>query len=794
MNSEIERLRSALAGRYEVEHELGRGGMAVVYRGRDLRLDRPVAIKVFDLEQRGEDERQRFLREIRVAARLQHPNILPVHESGEAEGLVFYVMPYVAGATLRERLEREGPLPVGDAVRIGREVAEALHHAHEAGIVHRDIKPDNIMLSGGVAVVADFGIARALEQGGSALTDAGLAVGTPNYMSPEQATAQPNVDGRADLYALGCVLYEMLAGSPPFSGPTAQAVMARHTVDVVPPIRTVRAEVPEALEAAVVKALAKMPADRWATGHELAEALGGTVHVHTPAVPDRRWRAVVVAAAVTVFATVAAFLGLVQWGPERARAEGAVAVRTIAVLPFASSLGDSAQTVLADGLTEGVSTGLVQVDGLGILSGGRSLSYRDREVDPQVAGRELGVGAVLTGSVRVSANRLRVTAQLTDVASGTALWRRQFDGELVVAGRLQDVFTIQDDITQRIVEALLPEVSAARRSTIGRGVRTRDPEAYALYSQAIRLLGDLARPSVERASALLEEALRRDSTYSDAWLALAEVADQYHGWDLITQAEAFARMRHAVTRAIELDSLNGAAYNARAWLRVWQDWDWDRALADARTALRMSPASVGVVNSYADVMYYAGSVDSALWYASRAVAMAPGDAWQWLHLATIHSLAGQADSAEAALERSATLDTTATDEWVRAHIHIHRGRRAEADREIRSFLRRFGTLAQGVGNAAILYLRAGDTVGARQMERQFAQLSDPRSSSAAQVRLAVGDRAGALAALEQAARERERLLPMTLPQLAPFLAGEPRFEAVRRQVFGDRPLPPTFFP
>jgi formylglycine-generating enzyme required for sulfatase activity len=285
-------LIAALAGRYSLERELGHGGMATVYLAHDLRHDRPVAIKVLNPELAAILGPERFLREIHMAAQLNHPHILPLHDSGEAGGFLFYVMPYVEGETLRDRLIREPQLPIEDAVGITREVADALTYAHGRGIVHRDIKPENIMLHAGHAVVADFGIARAVtEAGEDRLTQTGVAIGTPSYMSPEQAAGESRLDGRSDIYALGCVTYEMLTGEPPFHGPTAQAIIARHTLDPVPPVRTTRATVPHAVEIAVNKALAKSPADRFQTASKFAAALRDS-NIHTtvpvPVIPPRR--------------------------------------------------------------------------------------------------------------------------------------------------------------------------------------------------------------------------------------------------------------------------------------------------------------------------------------------------------------------------------------------------------------------------------------------------------------------------------------------------------------------------
>ncbi|MGH7703033.1 MAG: serine/threonine-protein kinase, partial [Gemmatimonadales bacterium] len=277
MTDPFETLRDALADHYALEREIGEGGMATVYLAQDIRLGRPVAIKVFKPDLAASLGHERFLREIKVAAQLQHPNILGVYDSGDAAGLLYYVMPFVAGESLRDRLNREQQLSLPDAIEITREVAAALSHAHSLGIVHRDIKPENILLMGGKALVADFGIARAVDQaGGEKLTKTGMSVGTPVYMSPEQAAGDSHVDGRSDQYSLACVLYELLAGQPPFTGPTAMAIMARHSMEQVPSLRIVRAAIPEDIEQGIFQALEKVPADRFATIAQFADALTGT--------------------------------------------------------------------------------------------------------------------------------------------------------------------------------------------------------------------------------------------------------------------------------------------------------------------------------------------------------------------------------------------------------------------------------------------------------------------------------------------------------------------------------------
>jgi TolB-like protein len=274
--ADLPRLAAALADRYTIEREVGHGGMATVYLAQDRKHHRPLAIKVLRPELAAALGSERFLREIEIAARLSHPHILPLYDSGEAAGALYYVMPYVEGETLRQRLDRERQLPVAEAVRIAREVADGLSHAHSYGVIHRDIKPENILLSGGHAVIADFGIARAISAASSErLTGTGLAVGTPAYMSPEQAMGLRELDARSDLYSLGCVLYEMLGGAPPHSAPTPQAVIAKRVSEAVPSVRAARETIPESLDTVLRQALAKVPADRYRTVAELADALSG---------------------------------------------------------------------------------------------------------------------------------------------------------------------------------------------------------------------------------------------------------------------------------------------------------------------------------------------------------------------------------------------------------------------------------------------------------------------------------------------------------------------------------------
>src|SRR5438105_6270963 len=418
----LARVKAALAARYGIERELGRGGMATVYLADDAKHHRTVAIKVLRAELAAALGAERVLREIEIAARLTHPHILPLHDSGEAAGFLYYVMPFVEGESLRDRLKREPQLPVEEAVRIAREVATALSYAHSQDVVHRDIKPENILLSGGEAVVADFGIARAIVAAGAEqLTDTGLAVGTPGYMSPEQATGAEHLDGRSDVYSLGCMLYEMLAGHPPFLGTTAQEILARHSLDAVPPLRTIRPELPEAVELAVRKALAKSPADRWRTPAALSEALAQAVA--PPSLPRRAARSIgLVAVGASLLAAGYALLSR-----RPVAAPSGEAAHSIAVLPFVNIGADPANEPFSDGMSEELITALAKIAELRVTARTSAFSFKGKAVDVREIGSKLNVNYVLAGSVRRAGPQLRVSAQLINAPTGYHLWSDDYD-------------------------------------------------------------------------------------------------------------------------------------------------------------------------------------------------------------------------------------------------------------------------------------------------------------------------------------------------------------------------------
>jgi serine/threonine protein kinase/tetratricopeptide (TPR) repeat protein len=459
-------LTSALADRYRIERELGAGGMATVYLAHDLRHDRKVALKILRPDVALTLGADRFLREIQLVARLSHPHILPLFDSGEAEGALYYVMPNAEGASLRDRLDQVKTLPVDEALRITSEVADALDYAHRRNVVHRDIKPENILLHEGHAMVADFGIGKALASAAkdsSTFTQIGVTVGTPAYMSPEQATGD-DVDGRSDLFSLGCVLYEMLAGEVAFTGPSAQATIAKRFMYSPPPVASGRPEVPQAVSDAVARLLAREPAERHSTGAQV--------------VTDLRQAAT----------------GSVAARPVRESSD-----KSIAVLPFANLSAEPENEFFSDGLTEEIITDLSGVKALRVISRNSSMQKKGSKLSLRDIGRELGVRYLLTGGVRKAGNALRITAQLVESETDAPVWADKY------SGTMDDVFDVQERVSRAIVGALQVQLSASEESRLA-ARPIQNPRAFEAFLRArdeLRRWGN----STDRAAQFIQQAI-----------------------------------------------------------------------------------------------------------------------------------------------------------------------------------------------------------------------------------------------------------------------------------------------
>ncbi len=541
------RVAAALGRRYRLERRLGEGGMATVFLAEDLKLHRRVAVKVMKPEVSQASGPDRFLREIEIVAHLSHPHILQLHDSGHRDGLLYYVMPHVEGESLRERLDRERQLPVDEAVRIAREVADALQHAHSHGVIHRDIKPSNILLSEGHALVADFGVARALHETGDRwATATGLAVGTPAYMSPEQATGAMTIDARSDLYALGCVLFEMLAGQPPFIGPTPQAVLAKHATEPPPPLR-MRRGVPEPVERTVRVALEKLPADRFASGADFARALAGVDTTGSSVVrrgfgrgaPGLSWAFLGLVGAALVIALVVllpdAWVGGPREGtgdPSRAALQADLArLKRVAVLFFDPVDGDPDLSGCADELTRGLIEDFTQVGALEASSFAAVSSFRGIPLPYDSIALRLNVGLLVHGDVSRGADSIRVRTELIDGLTGTALWSEQlteragYGGAEPLAPRFVERLTT--DLRQRIgtmireKEWLLETASEDARSAV-RAAQNHRAAATRLVAAGRT---DEAADELGVADSLLAEASRHDRAWIEPYVRRAMLSE-----------------------------------------------------------------------------------------------------------------------------------------------------------------------------------------------------------------------------------------------------------------------------
>jgi serine/threonine-protein kinase len=452
----------ALAEHYRFEDELGRGAMGVVYRAKDVRLGRPVAIKLLHPELTNELGAARFQSEIRIAAGLHHPNIIGLHDCGEADGCLYYVMDYLGGETLRARINREKQLSIEEALGIAEQIAEGLQYAHDHNVVHRDIKPENIILAEGRACLVDFGLARTLgDIGSTRLTASGVSIGTPHYLSPEQAAAEKEVGPRADQYALACVLYEMIAGESPFTGPTALSIAMRHVSERPRPLRSRRQSTPIAVDAAVSRALEKVPADRFATVKQFACALR-TMSVAPRRV--RRWlRSAVLPALLVIFATGAA---AVYSRSRSVRGPGSSDTqRRIAVLYFDDNSAQHRLRYLADGLTESVITQLSAVQGISVVSRNGVRQFRDGAVSFDAMVRTLNVGSIVEGSLRASGDSIHVNVRLIDAESGTAV------GSTTIVRAANDIRSLDDEVSSQVSVFLRRRL--AKRATLDARPTTR---------------------------------------------------------------------------------------------------------------------------------------------------------------------------------------------------------------------------------------------------------------------------------------------------------------------------------
>jgi TolB-like protein/tetratricopeptide (TPR) repeat protein len=767
----LDRLKAALVHRYAVQRELGRGGMATVYLAEDLKHHRPVALKVLHPELAAVLGPERFLREIELAAKLTHPHILPVYDSGQIGGvapqqssqaaeqsvngqrltadILYYVMPHVEGESLRGRLAREKQLPMNDAVAISREVADALSYAHGRGVIHRDIKPENILLEAGHAVVADFGIARAIDRaGGEKLTETGVALGTPAYMSPEQAAGEKDLDGRSDLYSLGCVLYEMLAGQPPFTGPTVESVVHQQLAAEPQPVTVLRSAVPPAVGRALVRALAKTPADRFRTAAEFAAALAA--------------------------------------GGERAEMAASVAAgaASIAVLPFLNLGGDPENEYFSDGLAEDIIDALTQVPGLRVMARTSAFAFRGKEADVREIGARLNVAHILEGSVRRAGNRLRVTAQLVKVTDGYHLWSQRFDREMT------DVFAIQDEISQAIVEKLRVRLAGG-----GPLVKryTENPAAYDLCLKARHHLLKMTPEGREAGRRYCEQAIALDPDYAVAYVVLAESHLWSAFWGSTDPREAFPRAKAAALEALRLDETIADAHSALGTVLGSGEFDWRGAEREFRRALELSPSSAAIRYDYAWCyamwfLFPLGRVEEALGEMRRALELDPLDPFYNMLVGYLLHSTRQFEPAVAQLRHAIDLDPTFFfAHWFLSGTYLFNGRLDEAIAAAEKANELSGRHALTLGSLGGVYGRAGRTAEARQVLEELTarrQSTYVPASALAFVHGGLGEPDQSLAWIETAIAERDPIVVTGLTSAPTYdrLRSHPAYPALLRKM------------
>jgi serine/threonine protein kinase/Flp pilus assembly protein TadD len=605
-----EGLESALANRYRLDRELGRGGMATVYLAWDVRHDRKVALKVLHPELSSALGSERFLREIKLAARLYHPHIIPLFDSGDAGGYLYYVMPVIEGESLRDRLLREGKIPQEESLNLIRGIASALDYAHRQDVVHRDIKPENIMLQDGEGIVMDFGIAKAVSlAAGDTLTQAGMMLGTPAYVSPEQAAGENLIDGRSDQYSLACVLYELLSGRKPFTGPTAQAVMSRRFSDPVPSIRAVYPEATDFMETAMLRALAKEASERFTTTMDFAKAL------------------------------VAAHLTTPDGSPLSA---GGKDSKSIAVLPFTNMSSDPEGDFFADGIAEEIINALSKITGLRVSSRTSSFTFKGKQEDIREIARRLQVKTILEGSVRKSGKRLRLTAQLINASDNAQLWADRYDREL------EDVFAIQDEIANSIVTALRVMLSDDEKKVIEKP--TQNVEAYGFYLRGRQYFHQHRRKSHEYARQMFERAVELDPGYALAHCGVADCCSfLYQYFD--ASAANLRRADAASRRALELAPSLAEAHASRG-LAVSLSGRFEEANTEFEMAMKLDPKSFEAAYFYARACVAQGKNEEAAKWFERAITVRPDDYASIALLATVYGALGRKDDSIQASRRA----------------------------------------------------------------------------------------------------------------------------------------------
>jgi serine/threonine-protein kinase len=752
----LELVSSALASRYRVTHTVGTGGMAVVFHAIDLKHERPVAIKILKPELAPTQWSGRFLREIQIASKLQHPNILALYDSGQAGTFLYYVMPFVAGESLRARLKREGKLPLADAIRLVREVAEGLGYAHERGVVHRDIKPENILLSSGHALVCDFGIARALTLAATdSPTEPGLAFGTPAYMSPEQFTSTSDLDARADIYSLGCVLFEVLAGIPPYQGPTDISVLVQHGTGHPPPLRRFRSDVPSSLENVITRALAKAPDERFHTASELIDALD------LPADATRRTE------------------------PRRA---GMV----VAVLPFANLSGEPETEYLSDGISEELMQALAEIEGLRVVGRTSAFAFKGKREDVREIGERLRADVIVDGSVRVEGDRVRIAAQLVNATDGYQLW----------SGRYQrptgDTFVIEDDIANTIAGVLRQRLSPDREiapapTPVPTPPARRDPIAHEEYLKGRYHWNKRTDEEIARALVWFERAIARAPKDAAVHAALADAHVTLSIYGTAPAYTAMAKAKAAAEQALTLDPTSAEAHAALGSVDALFEWAWRSAEEHFRLALQLKPGYPTAHQWQAmHLLAPLGRLREARQSLEGARELDPLSPAILTSLAVLSLFGRQWDRAIPELLEVIDLEPGfAAAHYFLGQAQLWRGESAEAEEELARAASLAGRSVETLAGLAYAEAVSGHRAQALAMLDELtrrAGASYVSPARIAQIHLGLGERDQALSLLERAVEQRcTEVVWLGVHPMFDQLGSEPRFLALLKRLGLARP-------
>lgn len=764
-------LRKALDRSYRVERELPAGGMSRVFLAEELALGREVIVKVLSPELAAGVSAERFSREIQLAAKLQQANIVPLLSFGSVAGLPYYTMPYVSGESLRRALSTSGAFPVSRALSILRDVARALTYAHERGIVHRDIKPENVLLSGDAAVVTDFGIAKAINASIAStdndLTRTGTVIGTPAYMSPEQAAGDPAADQRSDFYAFGCLAYELLTGHPPFSGKNPQSLLAAHLSEVPKPLGGLVPGLPPNVSQLVARCLEKSADARPQSGREILEVLD-TVHSPTSSAsvsaPTRNFRYAIAAVALLAVAGI----GYAMVGKRNGAAAGAdTSPKAVAVLPFSIAGGDSSDTYFAEGMADELIAALGKVPGLSVASRRSAFALRQRsDLDMPSIGKLLHVDAILEGTVRRSGNRLRVTTQLTGTENGLALWTESYERDS------KDVFAVQDDITRSIVGALRLKLGGGQRQI------TNDLAAYDDYLRGAYAL-EQRGPGVAQSIEFFNSAIRKDSSFARAYGKLSEALELMPYFAGVSAASVENQATEAANKALALDSSDAEAHIGLA-LATGHAFKWEESDRHFRLAIAADTNSAVARTQYGRQLLQVARVPEALEQLRRAVALDPLAGTQAIWLAYAKDMAGDSVSAlKEVLRARAAFPGLDLARLQSGYELLRWGRKAEARAAVAQLPSSLGFRGQQL----YVIAKSGDPATAMQLIRELKTMPDTTwlvHTALFYGYLGLDDRESALGEFEKALQRRE-ITPKWIPfgnSMFDSIRGDPRFARI----------------